>query len=321
MKSKWIIYLGFFYLCLGLSVWIPALWNREIYPVLIHRYFLINAFIPCLLTGFITPLIEKRGELLLLLLFQALFIPLGLLVPMGDSLNLVLVISLLQSVSLFIVYARWGENNQELTLAGFILWGISSLLCLIFDFESYKNIHYEGALSLVLFSCLPPVKFKRTWMMPLLISFFALSFLLPLTEASYLRLAVMGRFLLALIFNPSFYRDQKSLWLAQVLIGLSFMLKATWIDGAIHASHALFINGVVLIFVLNTLPDVVQKLKKVRWIIFLIVLSSATRVSAYLLPPQYFSHLTYSSVLILFAIIFMFILIWRASVKPALHKV
>lgn len=102
-----------------------------------------------------------------------------------------------------------------------------------------------------------------------------------------------------------------SLWITAWLIVLSYLLRAVWTEGMIHGSHAFFINGLVLLSLLvgtrviqshGPKDMTLENWKGLYVVTFLVFLSSATRVSAYLMPEQYLSHLGYASVLLVLAV-------------------
>lgn len=100
-----------------------------------------------------------------------------------------------------------------------------------------------------------------------------------------------------------------SLWVCALSIALSFLMQPLLNEAHIHITHAFFINGVVLLSLLVATRVICAHgpgvaFENSRWISVmtgLILLSSATRVSAYFLPDSYFTHLGYSSVLLVFA--------------------
>jgi uncharacterized protein involved in response to NO len=88
---------------------------------------------------------------------------------------------------------------------------------------------------------------------------------------------------------------------------LSFVIKAFWTDGLIHISHSFFINGIVLLSLLIATrvlqshgpKDNKLEQSKILYVVsFFIVLAAATRVSAFLLPDLYLTHLAYSSIML-----------------------
>ena len=223
---------------------------------------------------------------------------------------------------------------------GLILWSVSGLHGFISDPEILKRIHYEGAVASIILgvgSRLIPgilghveiVQMQRhIYEKPLSIlktvplHFF---FLIALFVGSYFIKEELGNWarsiivcLIAFIYWKlhRFPKDRSALtwniWIAAWLIVLSFILRAVWPDGMIHASHSFFINGIALLsFLIATRvlqshgpKNKMLENKKVLFLItFLVFLASATRVSAYILPEQYLSHLAYSSLVLALAAI------------------
>lgn len=108
-----------------------------------------------------------------------------------------------------------------------------------------------------------------------------------------------------------------SLWLCAWLIVLSYLLRAFWQEGMIHGSHAFFINGLVLLSLLVATRVIqshgpkdkrLENWKGLYVVTALIFMASVTRVTAYLLPEQYLSHLGYASLLLMGGVI-----LWAAK--------
>ena len=103
-----------------------------------------------------------------------------------------------------------------------------------------------------------------------------------------------------------------SLWSCGWLILSSFILKALWREENIHVGHAFFLNGVVLLCLLIA-TRVIQshgpndknlENSKVLYVtVILIFIAGATRVSAFLLPELYLTHLAYSALMLTSAVL------------------
>jgi hypothetical protein len=98
-----------------------------------------------------------------------------------------------------------------------------------------------------------------------------------------------------------------SLWITGWLIVLSYLLRAAWPDGMIHAGHAFFINGLVLLTLLiatrviqshGPKDKTLENWKGLYAVTGILFLASVTRVTAYLMPEHYLSHLGYASILL-----------------------
>ncbi len=101
------------------------------------------------------------------------------------------------------------------------------------------------------------------------------------------------------------------LWITAWLIVLSYLLRAVWSEGMIHGSHVFFINGLVLLSLLvgtrviqshGPKNKLLENWKGLYVVTFLVFFSSLTRVSAYIFPEQYLSHLGYASIMLLLGI-------------------
>jgi len=103
-----------------------------------------------------------------------------------------------------------------------------------------------------------------------------------------------------------------NIWLAGYLIVLSFVLKALWADGTIHASHSLFISGIVLIGLLVATRVIqshgpndkaLENWRGLYLVTGLLAFAAATRVTAFLMPDGYLRHLGYSSFVLTVAVL------------------
>ncbi len=218
---------------------------------------------------------------------------------------------------------------------GLLLWIISALASLFFDGDLFKHIHYEGAIASIILgvgSRLIPgilghqiivaaqkekyeqtvslLKSKPVYFLSLMITF-VVSYFLDGFLAHIIRAAVV--FIVA-IFYWNLWNAPKtktalswSIWISGWLITFSFLVKAFWSDGMIHISHSFFINGIVMLSLLiatrvlqshGPKDSNLEKGKILYVFSFFIVLAAATRVSAFLLPELYLTHLAYSSIML-----------------------
>jgi uncharacterized protein involved in response to NO len=218
---------------------------------------------------------------------------------------------------------------------GLMLWTVSALASLFLDSELFKHIHYEGAIASIILGVgsrlIPgilghqdivaaqkekyeqPVSIIKTIPVPFLalIFSFVASYFSDDLWAHVVRAAVV--FIIA-IFYWKLGKAPKTktaltwcLWISSWLITLSFVIKAFWTDGLIHISHSFFINGIVLLSLLiatrvlqshGPKDNKLEQSKILYWVSFFIVLAAATRVSAFLLPDLYLTHLAYSSLML-----------------------
>jgi uncharacterized protein involved in response to NO len=223
---------------------------------------------------------------------------------------------------------------------GLILWVISGVSSFFGAPEEMKELHYHGAVMAIILGVgsrlLPgilghteivnhqkklyeaPVPLYRT--LPagfaLLMLAYICSFFLPpdlSTKVCALVVMIIG---LSYWKLSQFPKEKTaltiSLWICGWLIVLSYILRALWSEGMIHGSHAFFINGLVLLSFLVATRVIqshgpqdknLENWKGLYVVTALIFLASATRVSAYLLPERYLSHLGYASLLLLAAIL------------------
>ncbi len=223
---------------------------------------------------------------------------------------------------------------------GLILWIVSALLSIFIDAEAFKNLHYEGAIACMILGVgirlIPgilgheeivngqrqryekPIPLYQTVPVSffLIVISFSMSYFLAEIAGGIIRailVSSIGIFYWRLHKAPVIHSSLTwSLWIASWMIVLSFVLKAFWQEGLIHISHAFFISGIVLLILLVATrvvqshgpKDPTLEHSKVLYILtFLLVLAAATRVSAFLLPHLYLSHLGYSSFILSLAVI------------------
>ena len=339
------------FLLWGALIWLPLLWNPTDYPVLAHRYLMLNGFFGCFACGFLMTAVPKFSQTLTASWFEINFFILvtcfGVWAAYSDNSSLVLSISALQPlIILFFLVTRIFHRKQNppysfLFLAvGLILWLLSALASIFVDPEAFKSLHYEAAIGCIILgvgSRLIPgilghvdivsaqrqrseklIPLYRAVPLPflLIILSFLISYFLPETSGQILRALVV--FLVGIVF----WRLHKapasrsaltwSIWIASWMIALSFGFKAFWQEGLIHMSHAFFISGIVLLTLLvatrvlqshGPKEEKLEHSKLLYLITFFLVLSAATRVSAFLLPHLYLSHLAYSSFILSLAVI------------------
>lgn len=223
---------------------------------------------------------------------------------------------------------------------GLLLWILSGVLGYFLNVEDFKRLHYEGAISAIILGVgsrlIPgilghveivrtqreayerPVSLLKT--VPLhfffLIILFIASYFFPETFGNFLRFGVVlfiGMKYWLLYKTP---KDKTALtwciWTSAWLIVLSFLIRGILSEAGIHASHSLFINGIALLsFLIATRViqshgpnDKALENSKVLYVMTsLIFLSSATRISAYLMPETYLRHLSYSAIVLALGVI------------------
>lgn len=343
--------LGILFLLLGALVWVPLIWTADEYPVLFHRTLMLNGFAGSFIGGFLMTAVPRFSETKNAVLSEIvpyLIVTLaGLFFAYEEQSQNVFICSLLQPVLImkFILPRMLARKKNPppgfvFIFLGLLLWVLSGLLCLLVNEEQYKALHYEGAIVCIILGVgsrlLPAILghqeilAKDTKSLPIvfvLLLLFAGSYFLPERFGDLLRTVVI------LIVGLSFWKLYKlpkvktaltwSLWSSGILIVMSFVLKTLWPDGMIHASHAFFINGIVLMSLLIGTRVIVShggggaKLEnsKILYLVTsILIVAGATRVSAFLMPDHYLSHLAYSAILLVVAVV-----IWSGKfLRPSL---
>lgn len=335
--------LGTLFLFWGAVLWVPMTWgNNSSYPIHLHRYLMLNGFIASFIAGFLMTAVPKfsqteSSKFYEIITFGFMTI-LGLIFAMLKNEEVVFVCSSLQAaILLFFMISRITKRKANppfsfvFVFVGLFLWLISGLLSAFTMLDIFKRLHYEGAIAAIIMgvgSRLIPgilghsdiimkqnteVKIKPLYsIVPIsyyfIIFSFILSYLLPTPWGEYLRGIVV--FFVAVNYWQIFSRPKdktaltQCLWICSWMIAFSFILRAFWPTGYIHASHMFFISGVVLICLLIATrvlqahgpKDKNIENKKVLYLItFLIIFSGLTRIVAYLIPHMYMSHLGYSA--------------------------
>lgn len=345
----------FFFLC-GILLWVPLIFFPSEYPVLLHRSLMLTGFTGAFIGGFLMTAVPKFSgtsparslEVILFFLFTLI----GLGASFSQDEKLVILLSTLQPLMiLFFLFSRILKRKQNppysfiFIFVGLILWIVSGILGFQFEPEDFKRLHYEGAISAIILGVgsrlIPgilghveivktqreayerPVPLLRT--VPIhffiLIALFITSYFLSEEIGNYIRLGVVAFIGLKYWLLYKTPKDKTALtwciWISGWLIVLSFLLRALLSDAGIHASHALFINGIALLsFLIATRviqshgPDdkSLENKKTLFVVTALIFLSSATRISAYLMPETYLRHLSYSAIVLALAVI-----IWASA--------
>jgi uncharacterized protein involved in response to NO len=343
--------LGTLFLLAGSLVWLPQLWSPGDYPVLMHRYLMVNGFVGCFIGGFLMTAVPKFSqtssarpwEPLLFLMIIAI----GLAFAYAQMEKIAFLFSALQALTLLVfLFPRMLKRKMNppysfvFVFSGLLMWFLSGLGIFLTDWEEFHALHFEGAIGSIILgvgSRLIPgilghvevVQAQRKIyespesllkVIPLHFYFLMFAFI-----GSYFLNDYPGSILRALIFCVIgfFYwriwqmpKDKSALtrclWLCGWLIVVSFALKASWQEGYIHASHAFFIAGIVLLCLLIAIrvlqshgpQDKRIENKKVIYVVTsLVVLAASTRVSAILMPDHYLSHLGYSSLVLVTAIL------------------
>lgn len=334
--------LGILFLLIGTLLWVPQIWNPTEYPVLFHRSLLLNGFVGCFIGGFLMTAIPRFSQTELARNYEAIIylIITVLTVCMGHLENetLLYVGTILQPLFLlFYMIPRMLKRKQDppksfiFVFSGIVLWLISGVGQIFFDPEIFKRIQYEGAIASIIFGVggrlIPGIlghvdviqASPQNKKIPVDLIFSNIIFI-----GSYFVAEEIGnwaRAIVSLYIGFEFWMLYKypkkrtsltlSIWISAWLICLSFILRAVWSEGMIHVGHSFFINGITLLSLLIAIrviqshgpKDETLENKKIIYVVTgLLILSAATRVSAYLMPDHYQSHLGYSAIILDLAI-------------------
>lgn len=342
---------GIFYLLSGVLLWLPQIWNSGNYPVLLHRYLVLNGFTASFIAGFLMTAIPRFSQTFSAQKFEILSFFIMTLVGLVGALlkneTAIYASSALQAIVLLgFIGARIKKRKANppysfvFIFVGLILWLISSFAGLFVDYESFKQLHFEGAITCIILGVgsrlIPGIlghievvsnqrqKYETTDSListiplhfGLLILAFVASYFLPELFGANLRALVVG--IIAFAYWRIFELPKNksalnySIWISAWSILLSFILKGLWQEGTIHASHSFFISGIVLLSLLIATRVIVShsgqnaELENSKWLYFItgmVLLSASTRVSAYLMPEHYLTHLGYSSLILALAVI------------------
>lgn len=347
---------GILFLLIGLLIWVPRIWNPEDYPVLMHRGLVLNGFAACFVGGFLLTAVPRFSQTDFARPWEIGILSLTILVGVcsGHFENEPLMFLASGGTGLFLLFfvlrrIRKRKANPPYSFLflflGLILWTLSGIGAFFGAGEEMKELHYHGSLMAIILGVgsrlLPgimghaeivsaqrehyeaPVPLLKTVPLP----FFALIFLYVISFFLPGEWSVRVPAIIVTIIGFTYWKIHslprertaltKSLWITAWLIILSYILRAVWTDGAIHLSHAFFINGIVLLSLLVATRVIqshgpkdkeLENWKGLYFVTFLIFFASATRVSAFLLPEQYLTHLGYGSVLLVLAI-----LIWSGK--------
>lgn len=342
--------LGILYLLIGALIWVPLIWNPGIYPVLAHRYLMLNGFTGSFIGGFLMTAVPKfsRTESATSIEVAIYFIITlaGLLFALNDQETVTHIISALQAGTILAFLLRRIFKRQAnppysfvFIFVGLILWIFSAIAGAFWDLEAFKNLHYEGAVAAIILGVgsrlIPgilghveivsaqrtryekPVPLISTVPVPffILIASFVTSYFLEENLGNGLRLIVVGT---VGMYFWKLYQFPKirtsltwSIWISAWLIVISFVLKALWTEGMIHASHSFFINGIVLLSLLiatrvlqshGPKDNKLENLRLLYVVTGLIIFAALTRISAFLMPETYLRHLAYASIILCLAV-------------------
>lgn len=343
--------MGILCLILGTLIWLPQLWNVGSYPVLAHRYLMLNGFNASFIAGFLMTAVPKFSQtetpdIKEVLCFFIVTI-LGLIFAFLENESYSYLASAFQAgVLLFFLSRRISKRKVNppysfvFIFIGLILWVFSAFMGILVHGDAFKNLHYEGSIAAIILgvgSRLVPgilghveiVQTQRAhyekdkpFLLTIPIHFYVM---IILFVTSYFLAGQLGVWIRSIVvifiglFYWKLYQTPKertaltwNIWISCWLILMSFILKAYWIGGYIHASHAFFFSGIVLLTLLiatrvlqshGPKDKSLENLKILYVVTGLIIWAGVTRVSAYLMPEYYFRHLGYSSIILSIAVV------------------
>lgn len=351
--------LGIFFLLLGTLIWLPMLWNPTEYPVLAHRHLMLNGFSACFIAGFLMTAVPKfskthsaRPYELVLFFFATVMVLISAFLKIE---HFAFLFSALQAIIIltfmFMRILKRKENPPYSFLfifIGLFMWIISAMVCSFHPVTSFKALHYEGSIAAIILGVgsrlIPGIlghveivqsqrglyENQKPFLLVVPKNFYAIitafifSYFLPESEGIFPRTLIVAS--IALVYWKLYLlpKDRTaltmSIWLACWLIVISFMLKAIWFNGFIHASHAFFFSGIVLLSLLISTRVLqshgpknksLENLKLLYLVTALVVIAAATRIAAFIMPAHYMRHLGYSSLVLTAAV-----LLWSIRYLP-----
>jgi hypothetical protein len=342
---------GIFSLIMGVLIWLPQLWNAGTFPIVAHRFLMLNGFSAFFIAGFLmtaVPRFSQTSTATYTEIYSFLVVSVvGLVFVFWELEKVAYAASALQGILILLFLgARISKRKVNppysfvFILFGLILWIVSAVFGIFVESNALKNLQYEGAIVAIILGVgsrlIPGIlghvaivqsqraKYEKEIpylkSVPLhffvLIAFFCISYFLTEQVGSITRLII---FLIISVFYWKIYlfpKDRSALtwniWISCWLMLMSFLLKALWQDGAIHASHAFFFSGIVLLTLLVATRVLqshgpkdkrTENYKTLYAVSFLIVFAGATRVSAVFIPASYEHHLGYSSIVLTIAVL------------------
>lgn len=342
--------LGILFLLWGVLIWLPQLFSADSYPTLAHRYLMLNGFSASFIAGFLMTAVPKFSQTKIANVYEVLaFIVVtfaGLAFAYADQENITFILSSLQA-TLIILFLLSRIIHRKVNppysfvfiFAGLALWIISGIMSVVSNSETYKILHYEGSIAAIILGVgsrlIPGIlghveivqtqrkKYENEKPFLLTVPFHFFIMILVYVE-SYFLSEPLGIYLRTLIVSGiGFYywklttlpKNKSALtwciWLSCWLIVCSFALKAFWAQGFIHASHAFFFSGILLLSLLiatrvlqshGPKNSQLEDSKVLYFVTAMIILAGATRVSAFLMPEHYLRHLGYSSIVVTIAV-------------------
>jgi uncharacterized protein involved in response to NO len=153
--------LGVVMLLWGALIWLSQIWGAETYPVLLHRYLMLNGFSAFFVTGFLMTAVPKFSQTKTADPFEvygylSVFL-LGLLFSFFNNESYAYLASGLSGVILLSFLLRRILTKKVnppysflFIFVGLLLWIFSSFISSFWPYDSYKNIHSEGAMMAII---------------------------------------------------------------------------------------------------------------------------------------------------------------------------
>ena len=278
--------LGTLFLMVGVGLWILPALGHEIYPVKIHRYFMINGLMGCFVAGFLMTAIPQFSKS-----FKCKYIEViafGFVTVIGGIFSYFLdfdssylfgsIQGFLLLIFIFLRVLKRKENPPYsfiFVMAGALIWSMIFFFHMFLSEEIAKTLHQEGVFMCMILGIgsrlFPGIlghseivsTQKKTYEVPgsMLSTVPRYFFLLPfIFLAAYVFPEFWKRaiqtvivFWIAIKYWKifSFPRNRNSLtyclWITTWLIPLSFFYSCFRLEDGIHSQHAIFIGSFVLV--------------------------------------------------------------------------
>jgi uncharacterized protein involved in response to NO len=281
--------LGTAYLLWGVLIWIPLLVFADSYPILEHRYLMLNGFSASFIAGFLMTAVPKFSQTKIAKLYEVagfiIITIMGLICAYKALEQYTFIFSSLQALIIFVfLLTRIMKRKVNppysfvFIFVGLILWIISGIMSIFSDSEAYKILHYEGSIAAIILGVgsrlIPGIlghveivqtqrkkyENEKPFLFTVPLHFFALmaafigSYFIQDLVGAYLRTVIV--FFIGIYYwkLTTFPKNKSALtwciWTSCWLILCSFLLKSVWVSGFIHASHSFFLSGILLLTLL-----------------------------------------------------------------------
>lgn len=338
---------GILCLMTGILIWVPSIWSAESYPIIFHRTLVLNGFVTAFIGGFLFTAVPRFSQTEFASpweIFTLLFlIILGVIAGAMEREKVSSVCSGITALFILVYLVRRIKKRKVdpphtfiFLFIGLLLWVFSALAWSFWGYDQFKEVQFHGAFMAIILGVgsrlIPGILGHReiiprgekekvpklfvSSMILYLLALFLEDWAGNILSAAVVTLIALQYWkILSLPANRTALTW--SLWICTWMIVLSYIIRAAWIDLTIHGSHAYFISGLVLLSLLIATrviqshgpeDETLENWKGLYVVTFLIITAAVTRVTAYLLPDHYLSHLGYAS-----TILFLGTVIW--SVK------